>query len=90
MWYISSQNHTLLIIDVSVAPRLYFETVVLLFTFVTLGKWIENRATDRTEQSIRQLVKLRPRQAHLINGGNVVSIPADEIRVRRPFAGPFG
>ena len=75
------QNHTLLITDVSVAPRLYFETVVLLFTFVTLGKWIENRATDRTEQSIRQLVKLRPRQAHLINGGNVVSIPADEIRV---------
>lgn len=75
------QNHSLLMTDVSVPPRLYFETVVLLFTFVTLGKWIENRATDRTEQSIRQLVKLRPRQAHLINGGNVVNIPAGEIRV---------
>ena len=61
--------------------QLYFETVVLLFTFVTFGKWIERRATDRAEQSIRQLVKLRPRQAHLVNGGNVANIPADEIRI---------
>lgn len=75
------QNHTVLMTDQFIAPRLYFETVILLFTFVTLGKWIENRATDRTEQSVRQLVKLRPRRAHLINGGNIVDIPANEIRL---------
>lgn len=75
------QNHTVLMTDQFIAPRLYFETVILLFTFVTLGKWIENRATDRTEQSVRQLVKLRPRRAHLINGGNIVDIPADEIQL---------
>lgn len=75
------QNHTVLITDQFIAPRLYFETVILLFAFVTLGKWIENRATDRTEQSVRQLVKLRPRRAHLINGGNTVDIPADEIQL---------
>lgn len=75
------QNHTVLMTDQFIAPRLYFETVILLFTFVTLGKWIENRATDRTEQSVRQLVKLRPRRAHLINGGNTVDIPADEIQL---------
>lgn len=75
------QNHTVLMTDQFIAPRLYFETVILLFAFVTLGKWIENRATDRTEQSVRQLVKLRPRRAHLINGGNIVDIPADEIQL---------
>lgn len=75
------QNHTVLMTDQFIAPRLYFETVILLFTFVTLGKWIENRAADRTEQSVRQLVKLRPRRAHLINGGNIVDIPADEIQL---------
>lgn len=75
------QNHTVLMTDQFIAPRLYFETVILLFTFVTLGKWIENRAADRTEQSVRQLVKLRPRRAHLINGGNTVDIPADEIQL---------
>ena len=75
------QNHTALMTDQFIAPRLYFETVILLFTFVTLGKWIENRAADRTEQSVRQLVKLRPRRAHLINGGNTVDIPADEIQL---------
>lgn len=75
------QNHTVLMTDQFIAPRLYFETVILLFAFVTLGKWIENRAADRTEQSVRQLVKLRPRRAHLINGGNIVDIPADEIQL---------
>lgn len=75
------QNHTVLMTDQFIAPRLYFETVILLFAFVTLGKWIENRAADRTEQSVRQLVKLRPRRAHLINGGNTVDIPADEIQL---------
>lgn len=75
------QNHTVLMTDQFIAPRLYFETVILLFAFVTLGKWIENRAADRTEQSVRQLVRLRPRRAHLINGGNIVDIPADEIQL---------
>lgn len=75
-----SQNHTIYLAP-NEPPQLYFTTVVLLFTFIAFGKWIENRATNRTEQSIRQLIKLRPRQAHLINGGNIISIPADKIQV---------
>ena len=73
------QNHTIFLSPVD-PPQLYFTTVVLLFAFVTVGKWIENRATDRAERSIRQLIRLRPRRAHLVNGGSVADIPADQIR----------
>lgn len=67
--------------SISETPQLYFSTVVLLFSFVILGKWIEVRATNRSEKSVRQLIKLRPREAHLVNGGNIVTIPADSIKV---------
>lgn len=75
------QNGTALVPASMTAPHFYFDTVVFLFTFVVLGKWLEARATSQTEQSIRQLIKLRPREAHLLNGSNIVNIPADKIKV---------
>ena len=74
------QNRTVMLAPTN-DPRLYFETVVLLFVFITLGKWIQNRATNRTAQSVRELIKLRPRQARLVNGSNVHTIPADKIQI---------
>ena len=61
-------------------PHLYFETVVFLFLFVTLGKYVEARATHYTSQSVRKLLRLRPRRAHLINSGNHSDIPARRIQ----------
>lgn len=75
------QNRTLVIDDMANSPRLYFSTVVFLFTFVVLGKWLEARATDKTEQSIKRLMTLRPRQAHLISGRNVTNIPIEQIKL---------
>lgn len=75
------ENHSLLLPNSGTMPHLYFETVVFLFTFVILGKWLEARANQRTNQSIRNLVKLRPRQAHLVNGNNTVSIPTEKIKL---------
>lgn len=62
-------------------PHLYFETVVFLFLFVILGKYLEAKATDQTGQSVRSLLKLRPHRAHLVNGGHVVDIPTKHVKV---------
>lgn len=61
--------------------QLYFSTVVYLFFFVTLGRHLEARATSRTTSSIRELVKMRPRRAKLVNGGNIITIPSERVRV---------
>lgn len=74
-------SHTVLVPHSLDAPHLYFETVVFLFTFVVFGKYLEARATSKTAQSIRELMNLKPKQAHLLNGNNVVCIPADKIKV---------
>lgn len=74
------QNRSILITDAADAPRLYFSTAVFLFTFVVLGKWLETRATSKTEQSIKQLIKLRPQTAHLVNGNNIANIPVEQVR----------
>lgn len=60
-------------------PHLYFETVVFLFLFVILGKYLEAKATNQTGQSIRALISLKPHRAHLVNGDNVTDIPTKRI-----------
>lgn len=80
LMYIIDQ-HSILIAHGQPGPHLYFETVVFLFTFVVLGKWLEARANQRTGRSIRNLIQLRPQRAHLVNGSNILSIPSEKIKV---------
>ena len=42
---------------------LFFDTVVLLATFLNLGKYLEIRAKGRTSEAIRKLMGLQPRTA---------------------------
>lgn len=77
--YIIDQKSFLL--DYSfVSPHLYFETVVFLFFFVTLGKFIEARAISSNYTTVRKLIHLRPRTACLINSGNKTNVPLTRVR----------
>ena len=58
--------------------HLYFETSVFLMTFVVFGKWLEANATARTSQAIHELMKLQPKVAHLVSGGE---ISVDDIKI---------
>ncbi|MDR2538761.1 MAG: heavy metal translocating P-type ATPase, partial [Bifidobacteriaceae bacterium] len=51
--------------------EMYFETSVLLITFVTFGKWLEARATGKTSSAIRELINLQPKIATLESGETV-------------------
>ena len=56
----------------------YFETAVFLIVFVSLGKWIEARATSKTNSAIHDLMNLKPKMAHLKNGAD---IPIDQLQI---------
>jgi len=60
--------------------HLYFEAAAVIITLVKLGKWLEARARRGTSAAIRQLMKLRPEQAHVERDGEVVTVSAAAVK----------
>jgi len=61
-------------------PELYFETAAFLITFVILGKWLESRATSKTNDAIKKLMSLQAKTARVIRNGKTKDIPIDEVK----------
>ena len=73
------QNTTLLGIGGEKIPELYFETAAFLITFVVLGKWLEARATGKTNDAIKKLLSLQAKTARVVRNGKTVDIPIDQV-----------
>jgi Cu+-exporting ATPase len=67
------------LLAVAVDPHLYFEASAAIITLIKLGKWLEARARRGTSAAIRQLMKLRPDQAHVERDGEVLTVPATSV-----------
>lgn len=59
----------------------YFDTVVMIIAFVLTGRIIEEKARDRMASSIRQLMQLAPKTAHVISGETIVEVPIAAVKV---------
>ncbi|MFH1591384.1 MAG: heavy metal translocating P-type ATPase [archaeon] len=57
----------------------YFETSAMLITLVILGKYLEAVAKGKTSDAIKSLMKLSPKQAHVIRDGKEHTIPAEQV-----------
>ena len=55
--------------------HLYLDALVMIPTFVLIGKWLEQRATRSTAKALRALLDLTPREASLIVGDEVRRVP---------------
>jgi len=60
---------------------MFFETAVMLATFLTLGRYLEANAKGRTSEAIRKLLGLQPRQATVLRDGRQIDVAAEEIMV---------
>ncbi|MDO5471661.1 MAG: heavy metal translocating P-type ATPase [Akkermansia sp.] len=58
----------------------YFESAAMIVTLITLGKWLESRATGRTGAALEKLLALLPRTATVLRDGQQVSLPADAVQ----------
>jgi len=58
---------------------LYFESVVVILTLITLGKFFEARAKGRTLKAIEALMKLAPEVGTVIRKGKEVQLPVEDI-----------
>jgi len=63
------------------AHDLYFESAAMLIALVSLGKYLEARSKARTTDAIRQLLKLAPDTATLLDDDGQRQVPVEEIRV---------
>ncbi len=58
----------------------YFDASVMIITFVLTGRLLEERAKHGTASSIRSLMGLQAKTAHLIDAGKVVEVPLSALQ----------
>ncbi|MDM7935047.1 MAG: heavy metal translocating P-type ATPase [Methanothrix sp.] len=60
---------------------IFYETAVMLASFLMLGRYLEMRAKGRTSEAIRRLVGLQPRRATVTREGREVEVSVEEVQV---------
>lgn len=58
---------------------LYFESVVVIITLITLGKFLEARAKSKTSAAISELLSLAPDEAIVVRNGLEVTIKTEDV-----------
>lgn len=67
--------------DHSYAMNLYFESVAVILTLVTLGKFMEEKSVGKTSQAIEKLVGLTPDKATVLINGEEKEVLLSEVKV---------
>jgi len=60
---------------------MFYDTAIMLASFLMLGRYLEARAKGRTSDAIRKLAGLRAKTATRIRGGKEEEIPVDDVIV---------
>jgi len=74
LWHIT-QGHA------HFAHSLYFESAAVVLTLITLGKYMEARATGKTSEAIQKLMALSPKKARVLRNDREVEIDASQVLV---------
>ena len=60
---------------------LFYETAIMLATFLTLGRYLETRAKGKTSEAIKKLIGLQPKTATVIRDKSEVKIPIEDVQL---------
>ncbi|MDY6269797.1 MAG: heavy metal translocating P-type ATPase [Prevotella sp.] len=63
----------------AVNSHTYYDASVMIITFVLTGRLLEEKAKDGTASSIRQLMGMAPKTAHIVMDGEVREVPISTI-----------
>jgi Cu+-exporting ATPase len=58
---------------------MFYDTAIMLASFLMLGRYLEARAKGRTSEAIRKLAGLRAKTATIIRDGKEEEIPVDDV-----------
>ncbi|MDD6995678.1 MAG: heavy metal translocating P-type ATPase, partial [Candidatus Borkfalkiaceae bacterium] len=62
------------------AGHLFFESASMILTLVTLGKWLEARATGRTGREVEKLLRLMPDTVRVEENGREKTVPFSDLK----------
>ena len=71
----------LVIVNKTHHVHLFYESVGMILTLVTLGKWLEERSKRKTGDEIEKLIRLMPDTVTLEKNGTEKRIPFSDISV---------
>ena len=60
---------------------MFYDTAIMLASFLILGRYLEARAKGRTSAAIRALMGLRPKTALLVTGEGEKEVPIEDVQV---------
>lgn len=60
---------------------LYFESAAMILTLITVGKMLEARSKGKTTDALRGLMKLAPRTATVVRGGEELTVPVEQVSI---------
>ena len=60
---------------------LFYDTAVLLPSFLMIGRYLEARAKGKTSEAIKKLMGLQPKTATIIRENKEVKIPIDDVQI---------
>jgi len=59
----------------------YFDTATVIITLILIGNLLEHISKERASESVRKLLGLQPRVAHLVRDGVESEVPVESVRV---------
>ncbi len=60
---------------------LYYETAGIIITLILLGKSLESVSKGKTSEAIKKLMGLAPKTAIILNNGEEIEVPIDEVKL---------
>ncbi len=73
--YMIMTGHKMFVMD------LYFETAATIITLILFGKMLEARSKGKTSEAIKKLIGLQPKNALVLQNGQELKIPIEEVEV---------
>lgn len=67
--------------DIHRVMYLYLETAGVIVTLILIGKTLEAVSKGKTSEAIKKLMSLAPKTATILQNGNQVEIPIEQVRV---------
>lgn len=65
--------------DQPIHPHFYFESATVIIALILLGKFLEERAKNKSTQAIQDLLTLQPTVATVIRNNEEITIPTADI-----------
>lgn len=59
---------------------MFYDTALLLASFLTLGKYLEKKAKGKTSESVKKLMELKPDIARVIKNNEESAIPVSSVK----------